>query len=51
MINEEQQQVIRVCGLGFDYYDIPAYIRQRDEIEKDDWEFAEKAEQEKDLVH
>jgi len=30
MTEEEKKEIIRVCGEDFDYWDIPAYIRQRD---------------------
>lgn len=33
MTREEEKEIIRVCGENYDYYDIPAYIRRRDEDE------------------
>ena len=31
MTKEEEAEVIRVCGPDYDYEDIPAYIRERNE--------------------
>ena len=31
MTAEEEKQIIRVCGKDYDYWDIPTYIRKRDE--------------------
>lgn len=31
MTKAEEKEVIRVCGPDYDYEDIPAYIRERDE--------------------
>ena len=51
MTNEEHQSIIKTCGLGYEFEDIPAYIRKRDEIEKEDWDFAEAAKREGEIVH
>ena len=45
MTREQIKQIIRVCGLGFDYWDIPPVWRK--DISQDDWEFSEEAEREK----
>lgn len=45
MTQREHQNIIRICGLGYEWEDIPAYIRQREGIEKSDWDFAGKAKQ------
>jgi len=34
MTNEEKKEVVRICGPNYEYLDIPAYIRQRDEKEE-----------------
>ena len=47
MTQQETNETVRVCGLGFDYWDIPSYIKRRDGIEKEDWELAEEAERER----
>ncbi len=48
MLTRKQiNQIVRVCGLGFDYWDIPPLWRKN--ISKDDWEFSEEAEREKQL--
>lgn len=50
MTTEEIKQIERVIGKPIseiDEVDIPSYIRARDGIEKEDWEFAEQAEKEK----
>jgi len=47
MTREQINQIIRVCGLGFDYWDIPPLWRK--DISQDDWEFSEEAEREKQL--
>jgi hypothetical protein len=30
MTKEEEKEIIRVCGEDYDWWDIPAYIRERD---------------------
>jgi hypothetical protein len=39
---KEEKEIIRVCGKDYDYWDIPAIIRQRDE--RKEIKQAEKAE-------
>jgi len=33
MTEQEEKEIVRVCGKDYDYLDIPAYIRKRDEDE------------------
>jgi len=44
MTKEEEKEIIRICGKDYDYRDIPAYIRKRDNkkfgITDEDREFA-----------
>ena len=49
MTQEQTNEVVRVCGLGFDYWDIPPAWRK--DISEEDWKFAEEAKREKELVH
>lgn len=49
MTNQEHKDIVRVAGIGYEYEDIPTYIRTRDDISKEDWEYAEKAEFDKIL--
>ena len=41
MTQEQTNEVVRVCGLGFDYWDIPPAWRK--DISEEDWKFAEEA--------
>lgn len=34
MTKEEEKEIIRVCGENYDYWDIPAYILERDKTKE-----------------
>lgn len=43
MTQEQINRIVKVCGIDFDFWDIPPAWRKG--IEKEDWEFAGKAKQ------
>ena len=52
MTQEEEKEIIRVCGPDYDYWDIPPAIRKRDEDEaralsaqEDEWRQERKVEE------